>query len=394
MTRAVRGASAVAALLALAALAAAPGGQVKPEGAGSFRLADRGHVWNFPADHWFHDGYRTEWWYFVGFAEGEDGRRFAWQFTLFRSGLPAPSTSPDPSPWAAKSTAMGHLALADLDSGEREFVQAVYREAPGLAAFPPSGGSAEGVIGRMPGPPGARRPWTLAFADGVFSMTAGDDRAGVSIRLTAALTEPPLFHGAGGYHEKTPGGGASLYYSHTRLRVAGRVRLGGEATGVTGSGWMDREFGSSWLAPDQVGWDWFGLTLDDGRDLMVYRLHREGGSTSHASGTLRGPGGTRELRRPEVEALAEYRPADLGEEGRPYPAEWRLRIPSRDLDLRIRPLLEDQENRLPPGRPGPRIPYWEGAVEVLSWDDSAPMGRGFVELTGYRTPIPAFLGGQ
>ncbi len=364
----------------------------------AFRPTDPGHVWQFPRDHWFHDGYRTEWWYFVGFLSADDGsRRFAWQLTLFRSGLPPADGSPAPSRWAARSTAMGHLALADLDSGEREFVQVVYREAPGLAAFHPFPGGAGGEIARTPGPPGTASRWELAFDPDrrAFTMAAADGAAGVGLELTARITASPLFHGPRGYHEKSPGGGASLYYSHTRLEVSGRVRLGGAMIAGSGTGWLDREFGSSWLAAEQIGWDWFGLTLDDGRDLMVYLLRREDGSVSWASGTLRDPAGdTIELEGPEVEALGEFRPEDLEEGGRPYPAGWRLRVRSEELDLRVLPLLADQENRLGAGESGPDIPYWEGAAEVLSWDRGAVLGRGFVELTGYRTPIPALLGGQ
>ncbi len=365
-------------------------------GDAAFRETDRGHAWVFPRDHWVHPGYRTEWWYFVGFlGTPEAERRFAWQLTLFRSGLPEAPGSPDPSRWAARSTAMGHLVVADLETGEREFVQVVHREATGLASFPEFAGRPEGEIARVPGPPGTAAPWTLGFADGAFQMAAGDDRPGVGLELTASITAPPLFHGEGGYHEKSPGGGASLYYSQTRLRVAGEVRLGGRTTEVEGDGWLDREFGSSWLAAEQVGWDWFGLTLDDGRDLMVYLLRRADGSTSWASGTLRDADGrVIELEGPEVEALGEFRPDDLGEGELPYPAEWRLRVFSEGLDLRVRPLLADQENRLGPDQPGPRIPYWEGAADVLAWDIGTPLGRGFVELTGYRSPIPALLGGQ
>ena len=50
---------------------------------------------------------------------------------------------------------------------------------------------------------------------------------------------------------------------------------------------MDHEFGSSVLEADQVGWDWFGLQFDDGRDLMLYQMRRRDGSRDpFSSGTL------------------------------------------------------------------------------------------------------------
>ena len=45
---------------------------------------------------------------------------------------------------------------------------------------------------------------------------------------------------------------------------------------MTGTGWLDREWSSQPLAPDQAGWDWFSLHLDDGARLMAYRLRGSG----------------------------------------------------------------------------------------------------------------------
>lgn len=365
---------------------------VAPPGAGAqleasgWRSAAPGLRWEFPRDHWSHDGYSTEWWYFVGFAEAEDGRRFFWQFTIFRAGLASAPPDAAPSPWGARYAGMGHAALADAGSGERVFVQVSHREAPGLAQFGEPGAA---EIASLPGPTGTGERWRLAFADGAFRLRAGDDRRDLLLDLTLAPTRPPLFHGADGYSEKSAGGAASHYYSQTRLRVSGSVGLGGSPAVVTGSGWMDREFGSTWLLPEQVGWDWFGLTLEDGRDLMLYLLRREDGSRSYAAGTVRDAGGAvRPVREIAVEVRDTFTPPDLGYAGKPYPAGWRLRLPAESLDLTVTPLLADQENRRAPGQPGPDLPYWEGAVRV-GGADGREVGRGFVELTGYRRPFRA-----
>jgi predicted secreted hydrolase len=55
-----------------------------------------------------------------------------------------------------------------------------------------------------------------------------------------------------------------------------------------------------------------------------------------------------------------------------YPVEWTLRVPSKDLDLRVRPLMPNQELDV-------SVRYWEGAVRV----EGSATGRGYVELTGY-----------
>ncbi|MFI4943766.1 MAG: lipocalin family protein, partial [Burkholderiales bacterium] len=63
--------------------------------------------------------------------------------------------------------------------------------------------------------------------------------------------------------------------------------------------------------------------------------------------------------------------------GASYPARWRLRVPSEELELEIEPLVADQEMRT-------SFTYWEGAVRVSGTARGRPVGgRGYVELTGY-----------
>ena len=67
----------------------------------------------------------------------------------------------------------------------------------------------------------------------------------------------------------------------------------GRPSRSSGLSWLDREWGTSALEEEQAGWDWFALQLDDGRDLMFYRLRREDGSTDpFSSGTLVAADGT------------------------------------------------------------------------------------------------------
>ena len=375
------------AALAFALLAPAP------LAAQEWQQAAPGYPWEFPNDHWAHVGYRTEWWYFVGFADTADGsRRFAWQFTLFRTGLALAAPPAAPSPWKTGYVAMGHAAVADLETGERVFTQAVHREAPGLARF---GTFPDPEIAWMRGPPGTPEPWFLAYRGGAFQFGAADAERGLEFELRAAPTGEPWFHGEDGHSPKSEGGSASSYYSHPRLEVTGSLGLGDTSVDIAGSGWMDREFGSTWLAADQTGWDWFGLNLGDGRDLMLYLLRRRDGSLSYTDGTLREAAGdaSRRVRDAEVQVLDTWMPPDLdGDPGdaRPYPAGWRVRFPRGGLDLIVRPLLPNQENRRPAGQTGPDIPYWEGAVRVEaagSGPAGVPPGRGFVELTGYRSEV-------
>ena len=97
-----------------------------------------------------------------------------------------------------------------------------------------------------------------------------------------------MLHGDRGLSQKGPtAGNASYYYSLTRMSTEGTVRIGDKTFAVHGTSWMDHEFSTSFLEPGQLGWDWFAIQLDNGVDLMLYRMRREDGTTDpFSSGSL------------------------------------------------------------------------------------------------------------
>ena len=55
---------------------------------------------------------------------------------------------------------------------------------------------------------------------------------------------------------------------------------------MQGASWMDHEFSTDSLAPDEVGWDWLSIQLNDNTELMLYRLrHKDGTADPYSSGT-------------------------------------------------------------------------------------------------------------
>jgi predicted secreted hydrolase len=141
---------------------------------------------------------------------------------------------------------------------------------------------------------------------------------------------------------------------------------------------MDHEFSTSALSDDQVGWDRFALQLDNSRELMVFYLRRQDGSVDlFSSGTYVDiDGSTTPLTREDfsIEVLDTWRSPHSKAE---YPAHWRIRVPSLDIDLEVIPYISDQELNL-------TFTYWEGAVKIQGLQNGeAVSGNGYVELTGY-----------
>jgi predicted secreted hydrolase len=208
-------------------------------------------------------------------------------------------------------------------------------------------------------------------------MLAAQDDLALDLRLIDR--KGPILQGDRGYSQKGPDpGNASYYYSQTRLETSGAVTVGEVTFEVEGWSWMDHEFSTSALAPDQVGWDWFAFRLDDGSDLMLFQIRKADGEIDpFSSGTLIGPEGeTRRLTRDDftIDVEETWRSPRSGTS---YPARWRVRIPDVDLVLAIEPYLADQELNL-------SYAYWEGAVRIEGERAGASItGEGYVELTGY-----------
>jgi predicted secreted hydrolase len=332
--------------------------------AAGFARATEVRPFQFPADHGPHPAYRNEWWYLTGNLRSADGRRaFGFQITLFRIALQPRPVSSD-SAWRTNQVWMAHAALSDVSAGDHQAYERFAREALGLA--------------------GAQRAplrvwledWQLQLDEpgGLWRLQLPTPGFDLTLALTPA--SPVVLQGDQGLSQKSAEpGNASYYYSIPRLQASGQLRLNGETLVVQGTAWLDREWSTSALGPEQTGWDWFSLQLDDGRNLMYYQLRRTDGSTDrHSSGSLSDSGGLQRRLTPAdvtLSPLAHWNTGDLR-----YPVEWRLQLQGEPHPWRVRAVLEDQEMRL-------SVRYWEGAVEVIDDVTGDRLGHGYLEMAGY-----------
>lgn len=342
-----------------------------------WKEASPGRAIVLPADHASHPDYKLEWWYYTGNLDAAGGQRFGYQLTFFRIGV-------DPSPvntsrWAVRDLFMTHLALTDVNGRSYRFTERVNRAGPGWAGALTTG----------------YRVWNEDWdarldAAGVHRLRATGEGFGLDLALTE--DRPAVLHGERGYSRKgSAAGNASHYYSLTRMPTRGRITVGGRTFEVTGQSWMDHEFGTSFLEPQQVGWDWFSLQLDDGSDLMVFQLRRADGSIDpRSSGTLIEPGGrTTPIALSDGLNLTPGRAWTSRATGARYPIEWSVTLPGRAIDLTVEAAVDGQE--LHARTSG--VSYWEGAIDVSGQVQGRPVrGRGYLEMTGYTgAPMGRFL---
>jgi predicted secreted hydrolase len=332
----------------------------------AFTRATAPREFRLPQDHGPHFEFQTEWWYYTGQLTTEDQRRFGFQLTFFRRGL-----SPGARPATGLSTNQvyfAHFAITDVTGQRHVSAERVSRGVAGLAG---AGGEPFRV---------AVEDWTVAATDtdGTSVRLRARDQ-GLVLDLELHATKPLVLHGERGLSAKSAEpGNASYYVGYTRMTARGRIGADGEGADAAGEAWFDHEWSTSALGPKAVGWDWWSLQLDDGRELMFFEIRQaDGGRDAASSGTLvAADGRTRRLQAADVETTVLARWTSP-RSGASYPARWRVRVPSEGLELAVEPLVADQEMRT-------SFTYWEGAVGVSGATRGLPVsGRGYVELTGY-----------
>jgi predicted secreted hydrolase len=337
-----------------------------------FSKAIEPRSWSFPRDHGRHDGFKTEWWYFTGNLRDPTGRPFGYQLTFFRTAY-APTATSRPSPWGMNDLYFAHAAISDLSGKSFVFKDRLQRGRHGLAM------ASDQTLDV------SLQDWSAQLTGDTIKLSAKDD--GFNIDLTCGEGRGPTLQGIGGVNAKGPNPGqASYYYSMTRLKTHGSLQIAGKTYTVDGQSWMDHEFSSNALSPQQVGWDWLGLTLDDGTDLMIYRLRNAGGGADYLSGTLIGSDAKPRYLAAEQLKLSGSNPWKSAASGGAYPQVWKLEITGRDA-LTIQSLLPNQE-LITPGSTD--VNYFEGAVDVLN-SRGNHVGDGYLEMTGYAKPLAGAL---
>jgi predicted secreted hydrolase len=340
-----------------------------------YSVALPGYRYEFPRDHFDHPNYQTEWWYYTGNVASSDGRRFGFELTFFRQGVNRNATKTNS--WDVRDLYLAHLALSDLDGGHFYHTERTNRAGPGIAGV----SSFDGRIWNG--------NWEIQWKGDEQTLEAVDPA--FELRFTLKAKKPPVLQGENGVSQKAAGAGhASHYISLTHLATNGSIALSGKTFQVTGLAWMDHEFFTHQLEPEQVGWDWFSVQLADNTELMLFRIRRKDGSVDPFSAAtfVDDHGQVTHLRSTEFSLQAVGETWTSPATNATYPVHWKISAPKLGLEMEMKTPLPSQE--LSGGASnGTLTPsYWEGAV---SYDgtraDTKIHGVGYLEMTGYDRPF-------
>jgi predicted secreted hydrolase len=263
---------------------------------------------------------QMEWWY-ASSSLPDNGMALHW--ALFKVEV------------VGRTIFFSHVAVTDLKANTVKFVEVRGQEGAGVT-FPP-------LVATQ------KENTLTQTADGFVLKTPDLD-------LTLKPLKPAVRHPASG----TAQSGQLEYQSVTRMALSGKVKnLAGTTQDVNGLGWFDHQWGDQ-LPGQNAFWDWMGLQLSDGSELMLYRVRDAAGTVLQTYGTRIGEDGQpTALSGLKMEPVREWKSAL----GRSYILDWKLSASLAEggkLNLMVTAPRSEQE--LVSSNTG--VTYWEGPLKV------------------------------
>lgn len=280
-----------------------------------------------------------EWWYWAGHLRTDSDRWFGFELVFFEVRL------------VGVTLLVTHHAITDIQNRSFHYRIEMDRKAGHVPAkaidLSHAGLRAKGVNGRD-------------------SLHGQVDEYQLDLELVSQKA-PVLQHDRG--YLDYDFGGYTHYYSRERMDSRGTLRIGDQELPVTGSAWFDHQWGDMGNVLEQ-SWDWFGIQLDDDREIMAFRM-RVGGQEKLRGGSYSPAKGQPIRLKPDEIEITPQGEWKSPHTGCVYPRQWLLRI--KGQDLLVTPVMEDQELY----SSFPR--YWEGVAEV----SGSATGRAIIELNSY-----------
>lgn len=296
----------------------------------------------------------VEWWYFSGHLSGKDAtgqvHTYGYEDVIFQFlGL------------APQPIYLGDMSITDLTRKTFTFAgeQDSYNVPKTTNKFALHAGS-----------------WTMSGGSGADVLKAG--MPGYSLDLGLRTNEPAVIEGNKCGYISLAGLGSSSYYSWTSLMTTGTIVDHGVPLKVTGTSWMDHQWGPIAITGGgSGGWDWFSMQLSNGQQYMLFFIKDKQGQIVKAAGTRISPGG---------KDITYLTPANVSEKATGswtspatrivYGSGWTVTVPGGQLT--VTPDLRNQEVDLLKTQMNV---YWEGDVTIKGTIGGATVsGDGYTEL--------------
>ncbi len=166
------------------------------------------------------------------------------------------------------------------------------------------------------------------------------------------------------------------------MRTKGSITIEGKKYEIEGSSWFDRQWQTDNPSdPRSIGkwkWNWFNICLDNGEVLGVWDMYIVSQNVNYCWATVLHPDGTQTIDVVERTEFSNYWKSERS--GKNYPLYSVIKLPNLDVELEIKPVVEDQEM----GVPGMIAMFeYEGLSDVKGTYKGQPVkGYSYYELVG------------
>lgn len=282
-----------------------------------------------------------EWWYYNGYLSTESGKQYSFHYTVFLLNN-------------VVHHMVSHASINDYQTGRLLTAQ---RRTAGNPSRSKENGF-EFIQG----------DWLMAGGNGADQLKFNIEN--ISLVLDVISTQSPIIHGENGVISLKDAGD-SYYYSRSRMKISGSLKIGNTVEKVTGISWFDHQWGD--FSVGRLTWDWFSLQLSDSIDLMIYQLRdKKTNEKILYMGTFNQNGNVETLSAEDFNVNPRKGWASK-KTNIVYPTEWDIEIPSKNIKITIK--SRNENNEFDAKLTTYNI-YWEGAVSV----QGTHTGFGFMEL--------------
>jgi predicted secreted hydrolase len=295
---------------------------------------------HLPADQAAHTTATNEWWYTVGHVYA-NGHEYGYEVQLTDGGTT-------------------QIAITDVTAGT--YYQQVVQNPAGTFSL-----STTDLDIRMPNA-------TLNGPMDTMHLTASLPEGSLDLWLSA---KGPTMYGNGtGLFPLL--GGSSYYYSLPDLQTAGTLTLNGTTSAVTGTSWLDRQWGTwDWSQLDR--WTWMSVQLDNGEAINLWDLFdKQQGEQNWATVLHRDGSESVVSINPLAPTATDFQTSPTT--GQRYAGKWTVEIPSLTTTLTVtaQPVLQEIQAKAP-FSPG----IDEAAATVTgSYQGEHVTGKVYVEQLG------------
>jgi len=302
----------------------------------------------------------SEWWYFNGHLKSNENKEYGFMISFFK--IDMLKNKPKLFLFPIKTGYLVHSHLSDITKKEffphyEHFLKMPYEKFT----------EKNQLFNHY------RSTLLKEIKKGVYHLKFNNKPYQFDLVITAK--KPAVFHNRKGYINI--GKDKSYYYSFTDMEVKGTITRSLEnPVKVQGTAWMDHQWGNFDLHNKQ--WDWMSIKLNNNYELMAFKiLDKTDAKNQYYASLINENGKLTKIKDLKLKSIKRWKSKKTGIL---YPIQWKLRIPSKKINLTIKPDFNNQEMH------DGILMYWEGSCSVSGMQNKKRVkGRAYMELVGHET---------